>query len=129
MIKENVWLLVCLCVSTLFGIYYITSQSEIRMLEQRVELGNKACEIADNQIRDLMYENQKVAQEKESSKTISYVAGAIDASVQRPDYYREIWHRGYDQGSEVKQELAESEEKQLEKEKKNTKLLKYLTEK
>jgi hypothetical protein len=74
-------------------------RTEHRVTEAAVKLGN-------DQIRDLMYELQQARIADEAAKTRWFVAGAV-AAAEKPDYYREIWHAGYDRGQEV-QQMVES---------------------
>ena len=81
--------------STAFKLCLIVEQKDKINQDQVVELMNK--------LRDIQIE-------KETTKSSGYVAGVLD-TLQRPDHYSAIWHNGYDRGTDVQQQMAQTIEK------------------
>ena len=112
--KVMPWFVV-ICLVTLFGHYHLYCQNRITGLEQHVKLSEDMASIERDSVNDLMHANQQLSSELHSEKTQSYVAGAV-AAIQDTDNVEQIWHAGYDRGSEVQvlaQEAQKSQEDQV----------------
>jgi hypothetical protein len=102
-----VWI-VCLL---LVAIQFTTGQHfEIRRLRDELRITKSAQKIADDQIRDISYELQQARVTAEADHTRWFVAGVVSA-VEKPDRYTEIWHAGYDRGTEVQRVANELDAK------------------
>ena len=89
-----------LCIVSLCAAQFIIYQNyKIEHLNDFARFSEKARQIDQDQIRDLMYSLQNARIEKEAANTAGFVAGVIDAT-NRKDVYSEIWHSGYSRGSE-----------------------------
>lgn len=100
-----------IAILTLFAHYIIYSQNQIQSLRQVITLLDTSKQIEVDNVRDLIYSNQLLNQKLENKNTASYVAGIIDAT-QRPDHHNEIWHDGYNRGTETQIMVQESENSQ-----------------
>jgi len=103
--KSMPWIVV-VCVTTLAGHVLIQNHSRVKLLEETVKLSEQARKIEHDEVRDLMYALQQEKGNNEAIAMKSFVAGVVD-NMKRPDYYNEIWHAGYDRGSE-NQKYADS---------------------
>lgn len=101
---------VCVAVVTLFGHYTLNLQRKVDQLEAMSKLSIQKDKLDNDQIRDLMYSVQQLTTKNETLKTEGFVQGVVSA-VNRPNYYQSIWHAGYDRGSEVMADMAESKKK------------------
>lgn len=104
--NRNLWTIACVCVATIFAHMIINYQKSIWILEQQLSFSEKNNQIEAEQIRDLMYELEKNRAENTRISTTQYISGVLD-SLNRKEYFNEIWHAGYDRGSEV-QSYADS---------------------
>lgn len=107
--KKPVYALLGICLASVAIHYYIYSENKVERLESVIEYSDRAREIADDQIRDLMYELKIAKSESEMVGTRNYVSGVVE-TLSRPEHYEQIWHDGYDRGTEV-QILASSVDK------------------
>lgn len=89
--------------------FIIYQNYKIENLNDLARFSEKARQIDQDQIRDLMYSMQNTKIEKEAANSAGFVAGAIDAT-NRKDVYSEIWHSGYARGSENQILMDESKE-------------------
>ena len=89
--------------------FIIYQNYKIENLNDLVRFGEKARQIDQDQIRDIMYSLQNAKIEKESANSAGFVAGIIDAT-NRKDVYSEIWHSGYSRGSENQILMDESKD-------------------
>lgn len=97
--KALPWIISVICVAS--GIHsYIFHQNQIELLKQTVILSEKARSIESDQVRDLMYALQTQQSEQETTATQNYVAGIVE-SLKRTEHYEQIWHDGYERGTEV----------------------------
>jgi len=108
--------IIAVCAMTLTGHMYLYSTHKVETLKQTVELSEKARQIENDQVRDLMYALQQEKDKNIAIQTQSFVAGVLDA-IENKDRYQQVWHAGYDRGTEV-QMLADQtkpaeEEQQL----------------
>lgn len=97
---------VVVCVVTISVHIQIHTHNRTLILEESVKLVEQARKIEHDEVRDLMYMLQDEKGRSESVATTSFVAGVVD-TLNRPEYYQEIWHSGYDRGTEV-QKYADS---------------------
>jgi hypothetical protein len=102
----------------------LTQHNLITMLKQEISLLERENNIEKEEIRDLLFQLSQSNAEKESIGIKHYVSGVVD-TINKPDYFREIWHSGYDRGSANQQYVDQSKEKTYvdlkEKEKENEK--------
>jgi len=103
--KSMPWFIV-VCVVTLFGHAHIYTSNQTKMLKENVKLTEQARQIEHDEVRDLMFALQEERGKNEVVAAQSFVAGVVD-TLNRPDHYQEIWHSGYDRGTEV-QKYADS---------------------
>lgn len=75
-------------------------------MSSEMSVSNEARRIANEQIQDLMMQLENVKNERLMVGTQQFVAGVV-AATQKPDYYTEIWHDGYDRGVAVQTYAAE----------------------
>lgn len=101
--KTIVAIVSAICVTTLFGHYYIASEKEKSQLKQALQLADQKYDIANDQIRDLLYTIQDKNIENSDVKQAGYIAGVLDGMNQRENYM-EIWHAGYNRANEVQAE-------------------------
>lgn len=92
--------IIAVCATTLAGHMYLYSTQKVETLKQTIELSEKARQIENDQVRDLMYALQQERNKIDSAKTQSFVAGVVDC-LQNKDAYQKVWHAGYDRGTEV----------------------------
>lgn len=105
--KANFWTAAFL-IATALGLQVILfQQQQIHTLKQDLYLTQKAKEIEQDQSQDLMYQLVQSKLENSSLATKSYVAGVVE-SVSKPDRYFEIWHAGYDRGTQVQLDATKS---------------------
>lgn len=88
----------------------LTQYNLITMLKQEVSLLEKENNIEKEEIRDLLFQLSQNSLEKEAIGVKHYVAGVVD-TINKPDYFREIWHSGYDRGSANQQYVDQFKEK------------------
>lgn len=69
-------------------------------LKREIRISEKSKEIANDQINDLMYTISNLRGEKDFVATQQFVAGVVEAT-QNKDHFSQIWHDGYDRGSNV----------------------------
>lgn len=110
--KKPVYVLFGIGLLSVVAHYYIYSENKIERLESVIEYSDRAREIADDQIRDLMYELKAAKSENEMVATRNYVSGVVE-TIKRPEHFDQIWHDGYDRGTEV-QIMASKVEKEIE---------------
>lgn len=79
----------------------------IQILSDVVEINKKARQLDQDQIRDLMFEIQSVKSQNQSIAMTNFVAGVVD-SINKKDYYSEIWHAGFSQGMQNQFDIDES---------------------
>lgn len=115
--KALPWI-IAVCSLALAGHSWIHLQAKTESLKETVSLIDQARKIDNDQIRDLMHELRATHQITEAEKTRYFVLGALD-HMHQPEHYSEIWHDGYNRGTEVqkmaneaiKDQKASSEEK------------------
>lgn len=97
---NNAWMIVCAIV-TIFTVQIATAMFfEISSLKRELRISEKAKQISDDQINELMYMVSNLRNEKDSISTQQFVAGVVD-SIRNKDNYNAIWHDGYNRGSNV----------------------------
>jgi len=101
----------------LFGIFtflamqvIVFQYGQISSLKQEIQISNKMKQIDQDQIRDLLYEISKKNQDVQSIAVTNYVSGVVD-SLNKKDYYYEIWHDGFDKGFANKELIDEIDQK------------------
>lgn len=99
-----------IAVLTLFGHVLIVQNNRLEQMKIGSELSERAEQINNDQIRDLLAAIQQLKTEKESIANQSFVSGVV-STLQDHDHYDRIWHDGYDRGTEV-QMLAFQAEKE-----------------
>lgn len=92
--------IIAVCATTLAGHMYLYSTHKVETLKQTVELSEKARQIENDQVRDLMFALRESQDKDNVRQTQSYVAGIVDC-LQNKDAYQKVWHAGYDRGTEV----------------------------
>jgi len=113
----NKWVLsFCASIVIVLVQVIVTQWTWIEHLKQQVELVSKAKDIESDQVLDLMIQLSSAKSETASAGTQHFVSGVM-AAIQSPDHYSEVWHAGYDRGSEVEDYIAS-----LDKEKTYTKV-------
>lgn len=100
--------LIALAISFQINLY---QNHRIKSLQDLVSLDFKARQIDQDQIRDLMFQLQMANSEKQAASSASFVAGVVD-SINRKDYYAEVWHNGFDRGSQ-NQVMIDQEKKNV----------------
>lgn len=75
----------------------VNQYNQINTLKQEINILDKSDNLEKDQIRDLLFQISQNNLEKEAIGVKNYVAGVVDA-IDRPDYYKQIWHSGYDRG-------------------------------
>jgi hypothetical protein len=98
------------CLSLVLLQITINSWFDANRLRDELRITKEAMKIADDQIRDITYELQQARVADEADHTRWFVAGVVSAA-ERPEYYNEIWHAGYDRGSAVQAAANELEKK------------------
>jgi hypothetical protein len=108
----NPWVLAfCVSVFVLMLQIVVGQYIAISGLRQDNAFHKQARGIESETIRDLMYELDQVKTESELRYHRGYVSGIVD-TVNRPDYYTQIWHSGYSRGAEVQQYADALDEKE-----------------
>jgi hypothetical protein len=92
---------------TLFVLSTIFLFQENRRLVSLIEIDKRIQKIDRDQIRDLLYDNQKLISENQTTATTNFVSGVIDY-MNRKDIYNQIWHDGYNRGNQVLKDSQES---------------------
>ena len=87
-----------------FGIYAFTKADSLQM---QLNIAQQKEKIDNDQIRDLLYQTKDQEREKDSAKAQGYLAGIMEGII-RKDYWSQVWHEGYNRGSEVREQIAES---------------------
>lgn len=87
----------------------LTQHNLITMLKQEISLLERENNIEKEEIRDLLFQLSQNNAEKEAIGVKHYVSGVVD-TINKPDYFREIWHSGYDRGSANQQYVDQSKE-------------------
>jgi hypothetical protein len=87
----------------------LTQHNLITMLKQEISLLERENNIEKEEIRDLLFQLSQNKTEKEAIGVKHYVSGVVD-TINKPDYFREIWHSGYDRGSANQQYVDQSKE-------------------
>ena len=100
-------------VVTLVGHYYFYTESKINRIQSMLDIVEQKDKINNDQVIELMNKLREFQIEKEATKSASYVAGVLDM-LSRPDHYNAIWHNGYDRGTDVQQQMAQTIEKHQE---------------
>jgi hypothetical protein len=102
----NKWVLsFCASIVILLAQVIVTQWTWIEHLKQQVELVNQAKNIESDQVRDLMMQLSSAKSDASAAGTQHFVSGVM-AAIQSPDHYSEIWHAGYDRGSDVENYIA-----------------------
>ena len=70
-----------------------------------MEIVSQAKNIESDQVLDLMMQLSSAKSEAAAAGTQHFVSGVM-AAIQSPDHYSEIWHNGYDRGTEVENYIA-----------------------
>lgn len=96
-------------VALAIGQIALTQHNLITMLRQEISLLEKENNIEKEEIRDLLFQLAQNSLEKEAIGVKHYVSGVVD-TINKPDYFREIWHSGYDRGSANQQYVNQSKE-------------------
>lgn len=97
----NPWVLAfCASMFVLLLQIIVSQHSAITALRQDNILHKQARDLESETIRDLMYELDQLRLSANLQHHRGYVAGVVD-SVNKPDYYSEVWHSGYSRGTEV----------------------------
>lgn len=103
----------------LFGIFVflclqviVYQYSLINSLKQEMQISNKMKQIDEDQIRDLLYEINKINTDTQTIAVTNYVAGVVD-SISKKDYYYEIWHNGFDKGFANKEMIDDMDKKEF----------------
>lgn len=91
-------------VATLFGHLMLNNQRKIDNLEVLAKAGYAKEKIQDDSIRELIAALQQANYKNETIRSEGYVSGVVDA-VNKPNYYADIWHKGYDRGASVQEEV------------------------
>lgn len=103
----NPWVLAfCVSMFVLLLQIIVSQHSAITALQQDNVLHQQARNIEAETIRDLMYDLDQLQLSANLQHNRGYVSGVVD-SVNKPDYYSEVWHSGYSRGAEV-QKYADS---------------------
>lgn len=89
------WIITIICIGA-----YFYQQNYIEILKENLLITNQARKIDADQIRDLLFANQQLCAENESIATRSYVSGVVSV-INNKEHFEEIWHDGYDRGTEV----------------------------
>jgi len=89
-----------ICLVTLLCHLVIVQRSEIADLKMTLEVSDQKHQIANDQIRDLMYVIRDQSDTKSYEKQSGFVAGLLEG-IQNKDNYLTIWHDGYNRGGEV----------------------------
>jgi len=105
--REWHWFIVCTAILTLAAHYCFYIYQKTDQLEMQLRLASQKERIDNDQIRDLIYDKIDLVREKDSMKAQGYVAGLLDG-IKRENYWNEVWHDGYNRGSEIRQQIAES---------------------
>jgi hypothetical protein len=84
----------------------------IGSLKQEIQISNKIKQIDEDQIRDLLYEINKINTDTQTIAVTNYVSGVVD-SINKKDYYYEIWHNGFDKGFDNKQMIDDMDKKEF----------------
>jgi len=96
-------------VVAVIGQIALTQHNLITMLKQEISLLERENNIEKEEIRDLLFQLSQNKIEKEAIGVKHYVSGVVD-TINKPDYFREIWHSGYDRGSANQQYVDQSKE-------------------
>ena len=97
--------IIAVAVGTLFGHYFLNAESEKAQLRQALDISDQKYDIANDQIRDLMYSIRATSNESGAEKQAGYIAGILDG-INREDHHLAIWHDGYNRGNDVQVEMA-----------------------
>ena len=92
-----------IAIATLFGHYALNTQRNIEQMKWLIKLSDQKEKIQEDQTIDLMYSLQQATFKGDIHRSEGYVAGVVDG-INRPNYYKSIWHDGYDRGSSVQEE-------------------------
>lgn len=102
--SKNIFLYFLLTFNLLLvqGIFF--QNSRIHSLNQEVRLNIESNKIESDQVRDLLYQLSQAQLEHKTIETKSYVEGVVSA-LTNPKPMSEIWHAGYDRGSNWSREV------------------------
>lgn len=97
----NPWVLAfCASMLVLLLQIIVSQHNAISTLQHDNILHQQARALESETIRDLMYELEQLQLTTNLQHHRGYVSGVID-SVNKPDYYSDVWHSGYSRGAEV----------------------------
>jgi hypothetical protein len=109
----NKWVLSFCASIVIVLVQVITTQwTWIEHLRQQVELVSQAKNIESDQVRDLMTQLISAKSDAAAAGTQHFVSGVM-AAIQSPDHYSEIWHSGYDRGTDVQNYIASLEKEEM----------------
>lgn len=80
-----------------FGQILVSQNNTISILKHEISLLERENNIEREEIRDLLFQVSQNKLEKEAIGIKHYVSGVVD-TINKPDYFSEIWHSGYDRG-------------------------------
>jgi hypothetical protein len=108
----NPWVLAfCASMFVLLLQIIVSQHSAITALRQDNILHKQARDLESETIRDLMYELDQVRLSANLQHHRGYVSGVVD-SVNKPDYYTDVWHSGYSRGAEVQKYVDTLDDKE-----------------
>jgi len=97
----NKWILsACFCVLFVLSQVIVTQWAWINHLRRQVDIFNQANRIEENMVQDIMMQLTNAKYENSTVGSQQFVAGVL-AAIQDPDRYNEIWHAGYERGTDV----------------------------
>ena len=102
------WLVsICLSIVIILVQIIVVQWAWINHLKQNVEIVNQSNQIEKGLIQDLIIQLSNAKNDNSTIGSQQFVAG-IMAAIQNPNHYAEIWHHGYDRGSNVARDEKES---------------------
>lgn len=87
---------------------FMLQRSQILTLQTELAFATRAHAIDRDQIADISYQLLQLKNQQETDNIRQYVAGAA-AVLNKPEYYEQIWHAGYDRGTAVQQYTQNAE--------------------
>ena len=100
--KKLPWVVCVVC-----AVVALCQTSRIETLQFETRLLRDAARIDESQIQELMWMADNANRSLEGEKTRSFLAGVTQA--QLDPQYSEIWHSGYDRGTQVAAESQKSD--------------------
>lgn len=94
-------------ISAVLAVIALWQTWRVEQLQFENKLATQANRIDESQIRELMFLVDSAKRDVESEKTRAYLAGFTQAQIQ-PNM-SDIWHAGYDRGTQVAAEGARLE--------------------